>query len=431
MTRFFATLCLLLVATCVAPAQEATDAPPAAPGTAPAQLLTQENQPTAEGATKPSSASSAKSSADYPQMPEEIAKEFDARIAKFNGLRDQLAAALLEQRVILIRYSNSLDKQPADKEAYAQTRNRVRKLMDETYDAALDVIRLAHQEEAATYIITMIQNRVGSDVYDVGTLEGCARMIDGGSTLLYLFQCGARSAVVSGDFELAKRLYKVLNEDEMAEVDKPIFQLLDEHKAMFEAEKAIREQEAKEDKLPRVLLQTTQGDVMLELFINQAPSTVSHFIQLVEDGFYDGLDFHQVIESQLAMTGDKNGDGSGNSGKFLVDENKRPGARKALRGALLMAKIPIGTSGKFVPNSASSQFAITFLPVVSAAEEQTVFGRVIDGLDAITRMRRVDPNKKKEKTDVVLPSDRVIKATVVRRPEILPEPEYFQPPGAQ
>jgi cyclophilin family peptidyl-prolyl cis-trans isomerase len=114
-----------------------------------------------------------------------------------------------------------------------------------------------------------------------------------------------------------------------------------------------------------------------------------------------------------------------------VDENKRPGARKALRGALLMAKIPIGTSGKFVPNSASSQFAITFLPVVSAAEEQTVFGRVIDGLDAITRMRRVDPNKKKEKTDVVLPSDRVIKATVVRRPEILPEPEYFQPPGAQ
>jgi peptidylprolyl isomerase len=86
----------------------------------------------------------------------------------------------------------------------------------------------------------------------------------------------------------------------------------------------------------------------------------------------------------------------------------------------------MGETGKFVPNSASSQFAILFLPVMSVSEEQTVFGRVIEGMDAISRMRRVDPSKKKKKGEVVQPPDMIFEATMVRRPKTLPEPEYFQ-----
>lgn len=109
-----------------------------------------------------------------------------------------------------------------------------------------------------------------------------------------------------------------------------------------------------------------------------------------------------------------------------MDEHQNENARAGFRGSLVMAKLPTGETGKFVPNSASSQFAILLLPVTSVSKEQTIFGRVIEGMDAISRMRRVDPSKKKEKGEVVQPPDLIIEATVVRRPETLPEPDYLQ-----
>ncbi len=192
----------------------------------------------------------------------------------------------------------------------------------------------------------------------------------------------------------------------------------------MEPRKSHTAQEETDDRLPRVKLETTQGDVVVELFLDQAPTTVANFIRLVEEGFYDELDFYQVIDHVLALTGDPNGDGSGNSGKFIKDEHDREDSRHAFRGSLLMAKIPEEASGEFVPNSASSQFSILLLPIASASDQQTVFGRVMEGMDVVSRLRRVDPNKEKEKDEIVLPADRIIEATVIRRPETLPEPEY-------
>jgi peptidylprolyl isomerase len=155
---------------------------------------------------------------------------------------------------------------------------------------------------------------------------------------------------------------------------------------------------------------------------------VSHFIRLVEDGFYNGLDFFQVIDHLLALTGDPGGTGTGNCGQFLRDEHGRPGARKGLRGSLVMAKIPMpDDSGNFIPNSASSQFAILLLPILTASEQQTIFGTVIEGMDVVSRLRRVDPHKEKKKGAIVYPPDSIIEAKVIRRPEILPEPEYVRP----
>jgi len=148
---------------------------------------------------------------------------------------------------------------------------------------------------------------------------------------------------------------------------------------------------------------------------------------LVEEGFYDGLDFFQVIDHTFALTGDPSGLGNGNSGKFIRDEHEREDARMAFRGSLVMAKVPQGDTGRFIPYSASSQFAILFLPVASVTDHQTVFGRVIEGMEVVSRLRRVDPNKEKEKGAVVMPVDSIIEATVVRRPDRLPEPEFFQP----
>ena len=88
-----------------------------------------------------------------------------------------------------------------------------------------------------------------------------------------------------------------------------------------------------------------------------------------------------------------------------------------------MAKIPIG-DGKFIENSASSQFAILYLPILSISDTQSVIGRVIEGMDVVSRLRRVDPTKKKEKNEVQLPSDAILSTEIVRPGKDLPEPVY-------
>lgn len=355
---------------------------------------------------------------------DEVEKEVQRRTAVFNELRDKLAEAVGDQRATHIRYINKEDRSNEARSRYRQQRARVRELLDETFTAALDLSRIALNEEAATFLVTMIQHRFGHDIYDEEMVEGCARLIDGGSQLKYVFQAGARSAVVSGDFDLAKRLFEALTAEHMDNVDKTLMFNLDEYQKQYEAEQVIREREIEEDRLPRVKLETTQGDVIVELFIDQAPSTVSHFIQLVENDFYDGLDFFQVLDDLLALTGDPSGVGSGHADNFLVDEHDREDARKAFRGSLVMAKIPQDEQGNFIPNTGSSQFAILYVPILAISQQQTVFGRVVEGMDVISRLRRVDPSKKKEKGAIELPPDSIIEATVLRRPDTLPEPEY-------
>ena len=165
---------------------------------------------------------------------------------------------------------------------------------------------------------TMIQHRHELDIYDQPTLEEAARLIDGGSNLRYLFEAAARSAVVCGEFEIAKKIYDALSEEKQEEVDNRLKFNLEQYRDQYQAEAAIRELEIQRTDCPRVLFKTTQGDVVVELFLDQAPSTVSHFIRLVEDGFYDGHDFYQVIDHLLALTGDPTGLGMGNCGKYLA-----------------------------------------------------------------------------------------------------------------
>ncbi len=361
------------------------------------------------------------------EPPPEYWEELNRRVEAFRSKRAELAQAIGDQRITYIKYLNHENRTKAARDAFYAKRLEVRKLLDELYLLAVDVARVGFEEEAATYVITMLQNRERHNYYDLPTLEGAALMMDGGSRLTYVFRIAARSAVVVGNFDFAKQCFEFLGEEQMEEIDETLLFHLERYRESYEREAEIRKRDEEEDRLPRVKLETTQGDVVVELFLDQAPTTVSNFIRLVESGFYDGNDFLQVIDNLLALTGDPSGTGAGNSGKFIVDEHARADARGAFRGSLVMAKLPQGESGAFLPNSASSQFAILYLPMISVSEEQTVFGRVIEGMDAISYLRRVDPSKKKEKNDVQLPPDRILKATVIRRPEVLPEPEYFDP----
>lgn len=357
--------------------------------------------------------------------PEYLA-ELTKRTDTFEAGREKLAAALTDQHAIMVRYRNGEATSKADQENYFDARQRVRDAMDELYVSAMELSRIAPSPDAAQFLVTMIKHRTEHGIYNLETAEGAARLIDGGGQLLYLFQAASRSAVVGGQFDIARKVYDAMSEDQLEDVDRRFSYGMDQLEENYLEEQEILKKETEADNLPQVKLRTSEGDVVLELFLDQAPSTVASFIKLVEEGFYDGLDFHQVIDDLLVLTGDPSGLGDGNSGKFLIDENDRPDARHGFRGSLVMAKIPTSPkSSDFFPNSSSSQFAIMMIPILGIEKQQTVFGRVIEGMNNLAALRRVDPSKEKKKGEITLPSDYIIEATVVRRPEVLPEPKYL------
>ena len=83
---------------------------------------------------------------------------------------------------------------------------------------------------------------------------------------------------------------------------------------LWDTESKLRTAEVEADDLPRVRLTTSKGEVDIELYENEAPETVGNFINLVEQGYYDGLKFHRVLQNFMAQTGCPKGDGTGGPG---------------------------------------------------------------------------------------------------------------------
>ncbi|MBA3328356.1 MAG: peptidylprolyl isomerase [Solirubrobacterales bacterium] len=128
--------------------------------------------------------------------------------------------------------------------------------------------------------------------------------------------------------------------------------------------------------MSQATMKTTEGDIVLELFDEDAPKTVSNFKQLAGQGFYDGLSFHRVIKDFMVQGGCPQGTGTGGPGYEFEDEINE---HKIVRGALAMANAGPDTNG--------SQF---FLVTVDAAPwldgKHTVFGAVTQGMDVVDRL---------------------------------------------
>lgn len=182
---------------------------------------------------------------------------------------------------------------------------------------------------------------------------------------------------------------------------------LQEH---WKHEQEIRTAEEAADDLPRVLLTTSQGDITLELFENEAPNTVANFVNLVEAKFYDGLTFHRVLSGFVAQGGDPLGNGKGGPGYHIACECNREDFRRHFRGGLSMAHAGKDTGG--------SQFFLMFRPCPHLDGKHTVFGRVIDGIDVLAKIQRIDPEK-----DTSVEPDRIISAKVLRKRDHAYEPE--------
>jgi cyclophilin family peptidyl-prolyl cis-trans isomerase len=144
-------------------------------------------------------------------------------------------------------------------------------------------------------------------------------------------------------------------------------------------------------------IETPAGEIVLELFEDDAPGTVANFVGLatgtkewtdpksgakVKKPYYDGLTFHRVIDDFMVQGGCPLGTGTGGPG-FTIKDELTGTRQKHLRGSLSMAKTA-------APDSGGSQFFICHSPQAHLDRKHTVFGQVVSGIEVVDKIRKGD-----------------------------------------
>jgi peptidyl-prolyl cis-trans isomerase B (cyclophilin B) len=165
--------------------------------------------------------------------------------------------------------------------------------------------------------------------------------------------------------------------------------------------------------LPQVKLETSLGDIIIELNADKAPNTVENFLSYVNDGFYDGTVFHRVIKDFMIQ-------GGGFTEEFKQKSPNDPIKNEAnnglsnVRGSVAMARTgdPHSATAQFFINTVDNNF-LDFRGEQGAAWGYAVFAEVVEGMDVVDKIRTVSTSSKGAHQDV--PSDNIviINATVV------------------
>ncbi len=148
-----------------------------------------------------------------------------------------------------------------------------------------------------------------------------------------------------------------------------------------------------------MVLTLQYGDVYIKLLDELAPNHVTRVAQLTEQGFYNGLSFHRVIDGFMAQTGDPKGDGTGGSGKNIKAEFSK---ERHVRGTVSMARAAS-------PDSADSQFFIVYAPAAYLDGQYTIFGQVVKGMAFVDMIKKGDPAN----NGTVINPDKIIKAKII------------------
>ena len=136
------------------------------------------------------------------------------------------------------------------------------------------------------------------------------------------------------------------------------------------------------------------GEFVIQLYPEQAPVTVNSFVFLANQGYFDGVSFHRVLDGFMAQTGDPTGTGRGGPG--YIFENEDSDLLFDKEGVVAMANAGRDTNG--------SQFFITFAPAEFLNGGYTIFGQVIDGMDVVHGITRRDPMENPSFTGDVIES---------------------------
>ena len=153
---------------------------------------------------------------------------------------------------------------------------------------------------------------------------------------------------------------------------------------------------------PHLLLQLKDGTVDIELLPDLAPQQVERIVTLTNQGFYNGIVFHRVIDGFMAQTGDPTGTGMG--GSDLPDLPAEFSNEPYVRGI-------VGAARAQDPNSANSQFFIMFDEAPSLNGQYTVFGRVVSGMEFVDNIKKGDQRQ----NGTVQDPDRIVSATIEYR----------------
>jgi cyclophilin family peptidyl-prolyl cis-trans isomerase len=142
-----------------------------------------------------------------------------------------------------------------------------------------------------------------------------------------------------------------------------------------------------EQNRPRVIMETSMGKIVLELFPDAAPNHVKNFLDLVNKGFYNGLTFHRVARDFVIQGGSPDGSPAGHAGYTIPAEfsnlHHMPGTLAMARGA--------------DPNSASSQFYICLAQLPDLDGKYTIFGQTVEGMDVVRKIGNVETEESSDK----------------------------------
>ena len=237
------------------------------------------------------------------------------------------------------------------------------------------------------------------------------RLRDGGVQQGFLSLLGYRINYILNDFEPA-RLLAIEAHLNGQKVEQRLMDDLRTITGLWEREMEFRRKEAEKDDNPRVKIEMDVGDIVVELFEDNAPNTVANFIFLVEQGFYDGLTFFQVSIGEVAIAGSPSDDGTGGPGYTIKCECDREDIRHHFTGVI--AHYPLAK------NLGGSRFLITKQTRLDLNGKTTAFGRVIEGLENVYRIPVVDRTVASNASQV---PTKIRRMTVIRKRDHEYKPE--------
>lgn len=355
---------------------------------------------------------------------------------QFDIAADAMREHIKQMRQLAVEYH--LTDTPAQarpiREQWIKFLNEGRSVHDRMVEAALAdyASHPSAESREAQFLYQVAARNADADRFD-GMLPVLERLKDSGFTAQSFDLCFGLTAAASNQFaaalpflekarsNLQKGLEDLgknrdLNDEQREKIGAQMFEaygLLSElsqveaYQSLWDAEQKAREQDAQGEPLPQVLIHTTKGDFVVELYENQAPNTVANFISLCEKGFYDGLPFHRVLTHFMAQGGCPNRDGSGDPGYSIPTELDGSSHRNFFRGTLGMAL-------SNTPDSGGSQFFVCYMPRMFLNGKYVAFGRVIEGMNVLSDLTHIDPEKK-DKEAPADPPDEIVSTKVLRK----------------
>ncbi len=350
---------------------------------------------------------------------------------------EELRGYLKKMRVVAVKYHMSEDSREA-KSLGAEWRKMLmngHRLHDSMIQAAIGELTKNEdlESQAGKFLLDVSGRNGDADRFD-GMLEVVKVLKQFGANGKSFDLCFGLTAAANNEYALARPYLEAaaknleegakdlaqaqkMSDDEKKLVAQKLIQTYElvkdlaqteMYEKLWQEELKAREADSAGEPLPRVLLETTKGEIVVELFENNAPNTVANFIELCEKGTYHGLPFHRVLTHFMAQGGDPARDGTGGPGYCIPTELNGKTDRNFFRGTLGMAM----TS---VPNSGGSQFFICYTPRSNLNGKYVAFGRVVEGMNILSDISHIDPdNKEAEHSHQGFP-DEIISTKVLRK----------------